>query len=458
MSAPIYESRNPATGELADSFDCFDNVHLETVLQRAKAGFSVWAGWSYQQRASILLEAAAILRERRDEYSRLISLEMGKLKVEADGEIEKCAKACEFYAENAERLLTDNSVATEAHKSYVTYQPMGPIFAIMPWNFPFWQVFRFLVTTLMAGNVALLKHAPSVPLCALAIEELWEEAGAPEGVMQTLLIDTDQAADVIADSRVQGVSLTGSVEAGRKVGALAGQHLKKIVLELGGSDPLVVLEDADIKQAAETAIKSRFSNAGQVCVAAKRFIVVDAVADEFVAALMEGVEKLQYGDPRAEGITLAPMARKDLRDKVAAQVDRCIEQGAKLLTGAFTPKDAGFFYPATVLDRVQPGMLAFEEEIFGPVAAIIRVADEGEALQLANETHYGLGASVWTRDVERGEKFARKLQAGACFVNHLVGSDIRMSFGGSKSSGVGRELGEAGIREFCNIKSIWVDR
>ncbi len=452
----MFESRNPATGELIDQFELLDETALAHKLDYADKCFSTWSSWRFEQRAKVFKTAAALLRERKSQYSRLISLEMGKLKAEADAEIDKCAKACDYYADNAAALLADQPVTTEALNSYVTYQPLGCILGIMPWNFPFWQVLRFLITTVMAGNVALVKHAPCVPQCALAIESLFADAGAPKGLVQTLFIDNAQVANIIGDSRVQGVSLTGSVNAGKQVALEAAKHLKKVVLELGGSDPFIVLADADIDKAAEIACKSRFSNAGQVCVAAKRFIVVDDIADQFVEAFVAKASRLVLGNPLNELSTLAPMAREDLRDNVSAQVMQCIAQGARILAGGGASQ-TGYFYEATILDHVTPDMLAFKEEIFGPVAAIVRVRDESEALALANQTEFGLGASVWTQDLAKGEHFARQLEAGVCFVNRLVGSDIRMPFGGVKSSGLGRELATEGIREFCNVKSIWID-
>lgn len=453
----MFESRNPATGELLKQYPLMTSEQLQQAVAESSSAFKQWSSWSFEQRATAFRQVAQLLRQRQAEYARLITLEMGKLQSEALSEIEKCAKGCEYYAEHAASLLADEPVKTEGVKSYVSYQPLGPVLGIMPWNFPFWQVFRFLITTVMAGNTALVKHAPSVPQCAAAIEALFAEADMPTGVVKNLIIDTDQTAEVIADKRVQGVSLTGSVQAGKKVAVLAAQHMKKVVLELGGSDPFVVLADADIDNAVRNGVKSRYTNAGQICVSAKRFIVVDEIAEPFVAALKQQVEQLSLGDPFSEETSMAPMAREDLRDNVASQVNVAIEQGAKLLLGGEIPATDGYFYSATILDDVKPGMLAFDEEIFGPVASVVRVKDEAEALLLANQSEFGLGASVWTQDLAKGETFARGFEAGVCFVNRLVGSDIRLPFGGVKSSGLGRELSGPGIREFCNTKSIWID-
>ncbi|RDE19425.1 NAD-dependent succinate-semialdehyde dehydrogenase [Motiliproteus coralliicola] len=447
----IIESRNPATGVVDQVFDALTAEQLEAKLSKAAAAAPGWRGQSYLQRGLYLRKVAELLRRDRESLAELMGQEMGKLKAEALGEVDKCALACDHYADNTAALLADQSVATAAHKSQVIFQPLGTVMGIMPWNFPLWQVFRFLAPTLMAGNTALLKHAPNVPGCALAVEALFQEAGLPEGVFSTLLISVEQTEALIADERIQGVAFTGSEKAGRQVATLAGQNLKKVVLELGGSDPLVVLEDANLEQAVEIAVKSRFSNAGQICIAAKRFILVDAIADRFVELLKERVAQLQPGS------TLAPMAREDLRAGLHAQVQASIYQGAKPLCGCDIQEGDGYFYQASILDQVQPGMTAFDEELFGPVATIVRVADEQEALRMANATRFGLGASVWTADLQRGEAFARGVESGCCFVNAMVGSDVRLPFGGIKASGLGRELGSHGLMEFCNVKTVWID-
>jgi succinate-semialdehyde dehydrogenase/glutarate-semialdehyde dehydrogenase len=381
---------------------------------------------------------------------------MGKLLSEARAEVAKCALACDYYAEQAPAFLADEVIASDAGKSLVAYQPLGTVLAVMPWNFPLWQVFRFLAPTLAAGNTGLLKHASNVPQCALAVERLVQEAGFPEGVFRTLLIDARDVAGVIADPRVQAVTLTGSEPAGRQVAATAGEQLKKSVLELGGSDAFVVLEDADLDLAVPQAVASRFLNAGQSCIAAKRFIVLAAVAEDFVARFKTAIEALTPGDPTAADSSLAPMARTDLREELHAQVQASVAAGATLVTGGSVMAGPGAFYAPTLLDHVGPGMAAFEEELFGPVATVIRVADEAEALAVANDSRFGLGGSVWTRDTTRGEAFARRLQAGAAFVNGMVKSDPRLPFGGIKASGYGRELSHFGLHEFVNAKTVWI--
>lgn len=451
------ESRNPATGEVIETFDGLNNEQLETRLISAAKAAPQWSAYSLEQRSGYLVKIGQELRSQKEMLAQLMSEEMGKLNREALGEIEKCAQACDYYAQEAPAMLADQQITTHAHKSLVSFEPLGTVLAIMPWNFPLWQVFRFLAPTLMAGNTALLKHAPNVPRCAMAVEAITQAAGLPEGVFSTLLISVEQTEKLFSDDRVQGVAFTGSEAAGRKIATLAGQNLKKVVLELGGSDPFVVLEDADLEQAVEVAIRSRYSNAGQICIAAKRFIVVDAIADQFVTLLNQRAQSLQPGDPMADSTGLAPMARNDLRDGVHAQVQASIYQGAKPLLGCEIPEGPGYFYPASILDQVQPGMTAFDEELFGPVAAIVRASDEADALRLANASRFGLGSSVWTRDIARGEAFARRVEAGCCFVNAQVGSDVRLPFGGTKASGLGRELSSYGIVEFCNIKTIWID-
>ncbi|HEX5694337.1 MAG TPA: NAD-dependent succinate-semialdehyde dehydrogenase, partial [Arenimonas sp.] len=407
------------------------------------------------ERAVLLRRVAAGLRSAKRDLAMTMTAEMGKLRREAVAEVEKSADACEYYAQHAAGYLADKAIATEASQSYVRYAPLGCVFAVMPWNFPVWQVFRFLAPGLMAGNVALLKHASNVPSCADAIAEVLAGAGVPEGVFGVLHISNEQAADVIADARVKAVTLTGSERAGRSVAANAGKHLKKCVLELGGSDPFVVLDDAVLEDTVKVAVRSRFGNAGQTCIAAKRFIVTPGIADRFVQAFADAASKLAVGDPNDDASTLAPMARADLRDELHRQVQDSVAKGARVLLGG-QPGQGDTQYPATILDAVQPGMPAWDEELFGPVASILRVADEAEAIRVANATRYGLGASVWTADAARGERIARQIDAGACFVNSLVKSDVRLPFGGTKSSGFGRELAEHGIHEFTNIQTIYV--
>jgi succinate-semialdehyde dehydrogenase/glutarate-semialdehyde dehydrogenase len=386
----------------------------------------------------------------------LITVEMGKLRAEARAEVDKCALACDYYAEHAPAFVADELIPSDAGKSLVAYQPLGAVLAIMPWNFPLWQVFRFAAPALAAGNTALLKHASNVPQCALAIEKVFGDAGFPRGVFHTLMIRAAQTEQVIADARVHAVTLTGSESAGRQVAATAGAHLKKSVLELGGSDPFIILGDADLALTVRTALNSRFQNAGQSCIAAKRFIVVDDIADSFLAQFKREVEALRPGDPSDETTTLAPMARGDLRDELHRQVSDSIARGAVAVSGCAPLPGPGYYYAASILDHVMPGMPAYEQELFGPVAGVIRVRDEDEALAVANASRFGLGGSVWTQDSARGERLARQVQCGACFVNGLVKSDPRLPFGGIKASGYGRELSHHGLREFVNAKTVWI--
>lgn len=446
---------NPWTGQAEYRYDYADAAAVERTLQAATAAWPEWARRSLESRGALLQSAAGVLRARREAIAATMAMEMGKLRREALAEIEKSAAACDYYAGHAAEYLRDGIIATEARRSYVAYEPIGCVFAVMPWNFPIWQVFRFLAPGLMAGNVAVLKHATNVPRCADAIADVLREAGFPVGVFGVLHIDNDTAARVIGDPRIHAVTLTGSERAGRSVAATAGRHLKKCVLELGGSDPFVVLDDADLDLAIPAAVASRYGNAGQTCIAAKRFIVTPGIADAFVARFVDAAGKLQIGDPTLDATTLAPMARADLRDELHAQVERSLDAGAKLLLGG-TPGQGAAHYPATVLDAVTSDTAAYREELFGPVASILRAADDADAIRLANDTQFGLGASVWTADHERGESVARSLQAGATFVNAIVRSDVRLPFGGTKTSGYGRELAEHGIHEFMNIKTVYV--
>ena len=446
---------HPWTGQVDYRYDYIGEAEVERLLQAAADAAPAWATRPLEARGALLRAVGARLREEREAIAAIMAADMGKLRREALAEVDKCAGACDYYAEHAIDYLRDGAIATEARRSYVTYQPLGCVFAVMPWNFPIWQVFRFLAPGLMAGNVAVLKHATNVARCADAIARVLREAGVPEGVFGVLHIDNDTAAKVIADPRVKAVTLTGSDRAGRSVASNAGRNLKKCVMELGGSDPFVVLDDADLDVTVPAAIASRFGNAGQTCIAAKRFIVTPGIADAFVQRFVEAASKLAVGDPMDDATTLAPMARADLRDEIHAQVTRSIDAGATLLLGG-TPGEGACHYPATILDHVVPGMPAYAEELFGPAAAILRARDDEDALRLANDTDFGLGASVWTRDLARGEALARRLQAGATFVNAIVRSDVRLPFGGTKTSGFGRELAEHGIHEFMNIKTVYV--
>jgi succinate-semialdehyde dehydrogenase/glutarate-semialdehyde dehydrogenase len=447
---------NPATGQVTYRHELLTAKEVEQRLAAAAEAFPAWAARSLQERGAILRAIAAQLRQRKGDIQHAMTTEMGKLKAEALGEIEKCAEACEFYADHAADYLKPQLIDTEAQRSYVRYEPIGCVFAVMPWNFPIWQVFRFLAPAFMAGNVALLKHASNVPQCADLILAVCRDGGLPEGVFDVLHIDNDQAAEVLRDKRVKAVTLTGSERAGRSIAANAGDQLKKCVMELGGSDAFVVLEDADLEKTVAAAVKSRFDNSGQTCIAAKRFIVVDAIADAFVEKFVAAAGKRVYGDPQDEKTTLAPMARADLRDELHKQVQDSIAKGAKLLLGGEPVAGSHAGYPATILDNVRPGMPAYDEELFGPAAAILRVSDDAEALRVANDTSFGLGGSVWTTDAARGEAIAQQLECGAAFVNAIVKSDVRLPFGGSKRSGFGRELAEHGIHEFMNIKTVYV--
>ena len=449
-------SVNPANGRETWSAKGMDAAHIEQALSLAAQAAPQWAATPIEGRCRVVRRAAEVLRAGRDEFAALITLEMGKLIKQARDEVEKCAAGCEYYAEHAPAYVADEIIATDASRSFVTYQPLGTVLAVMPWNFPFWQVFRFAAPALAAGNTALLKHASNVPRCALAIERIFKEAGAPEGVFRTLLITGGEVEAIVADPRVHAVTLTGSEAAGRKVGAAAGMHLKKSVLELGGSDAFIVLEDCDLDLTVSTAVQSRFQNAGQSCIAAKRFIVVEDIADEFLARFKTAVEGLRPGDPADDDTTLAPLARGDLRDALHAQVLNSLRRGAVPVCGCAPLAGDGYYYAASILDRVTPGMPAFDEEMFGPVAAVTRVRDEHEAVGLANASRFGLGSSVWTRDAARGERIARRIESGSCFVNGLMRSDPRLPFGGVKASGYGRELSYHGLREFVNAKTVWV--
>jgi succinate-semialdehyde dehydrogenase/glutarate-semialdehyde dehydrogenase len=451
-----FKSINPATGEAVAQHPAASEAHIEQALARAAAAAVEWAALPVAERSRLLRAAAAVLRERNESLARLITLEMGKLLREARAEVEKCATVLEFYAQEGPAWIADEPVGTDASRSYVSYAPLGTILAVMPWNFPFWQVFRFAAPALVAGNTALLKHAANVHLCALAIQEVFDAAGFPPGVFQNLLIGAERVAGVIHDPRVHAVSLTGSEAAGRKVAAVAGAALKKSVMELGGSDPFVVLADADLDFTIPEAVRARFTNAGQTCIAGKRFIVAEAIADEFVARLRGAIEQLRPGDPLDDGTTLAPLARADQREALHRQVTASVAAGARLVTGGGPLDRPGFFYAPTLLDRVVPGMPAYHEELFGPVALVLRARDETEALRLANDTPFGLGGSVWTRDSARGESLVRQIECGCAFVNGVVKSDPRLPFGGVKASGFGRELSHFGLREFVNARTVWV--
>ena len=452
-----FQHVNPATGDAGPVQPFLAEDALDTILDDAQTAFRAWRETTFEARATILERAAALLRERKAELARLMAVEMGKPLAQGEAEVEKCAGTCEYYAARAATMLADEPVETDASRSYVRYAPLGVVLAIMPWNFPLWQLFRFGAPALMAGNGVLLKHAPNVPGCAEAIERILHDAGVPHDLARNVFLSIPQTTDVIADPRVQAVTLTGSTRAGRAVASAAGAALKKTVLELGGSDPYVVLADADIEAAAAACVTGRMVNSGQSCVAAKRWIVVDAVREAFEAAVLARLETEVLGDPLDPKVTVGPLARVDLRDCLADQVERSIAAGARVVLGGERIEQPGAWYPVTLLADVVPGMPAFDEELFGPVAAIVPAKDEAEALQLANRTPYGLGAAVFTSDTERGEAIAaRALDAGCTFVNTFVRSDPRLPFGGIKDSGYGRELSSHGIREFVNAKTVYV--
>ncbi len=449
-------SINPATGTLVREYAEMAPGEVGEVLGEAEAAFGGWRDRSFGERAGVVRGAGAQLRARREELAGLMAVEMGKPLAQGRAEVDKCAAACDFYAERAAGFLGVETVLTEAARSYVMFQPLGVILAVMPWNFPLWQVFRAAAPALMAGNTMVLKHASNVPGCALAIESVWRAAGAPVGVFRTLLVGAGQVESAIQHAAVRAVTLTGSTPAGQAVAAAAGRALKKTVLELGGSDAYVVLEDAALDEAAAACATSRLINGGQSCIAAKRFVVVEAVRAAFTERLVRHLEAQVMGDPLDPRTTLGPMARVDLRDELHDQVRRSVEAGARVLCGGAVPPGPGAFYPATALTEVRPGMAVYQEETFGPVAAIVGVRDEAEAIRVANDTVFGLGAAVFTGDRARGEKVAAQLEAGSCFVNDFVRSDPRLPFGGIKQSGYGRELSSFGIREFVNVKTVWV--
>ena len=445
---------NPATGEVIQEYSDHAPEDVARKLQEAERAFQQWRKTPLLQRSSLLLAVATELKQQRDKLSRLMTLEMGKPITASEGEIDKCAWACEFYAESAERFLAPEEIRTDLPHSFVRFDPLGPVLAIMPWNFPCWQFFRFAAPGLMAGNVALLKHAANVPGTALAIEQVFREAGYPEGVVTTLLISSEHTSAIIGDPIVRAVTLTGSPRAGRAVAAAAGKHLKKTVLELGGSDAFIVLADADLEQVAHRAVEARLVNSGQSCIAAKRFIIEDSIAGRFEEAFVAAMERTVVGDPLDRRTEVGPMARADLRETLHEQVLQTQRSGAKRLAGGRPLDRAGFFYAPTVLSQVEPGMVAFDEETFGPVAALTRARDANHAIELANRSQYGLGASIWTADAQRGEQLAAEIQAGFVAVNGIVKSDPRLPFGGIKHSGYGRELGIYGIREFVNAKTV----
>lgn len=449
----MLKSINPFTLELIETFEPLNEREVDRKLESAAKAFKSWKKTSFEERSKLMRSVAQILNSRKHDFAKIISSEMGKVLKEAIGEVEKCANCCDYFAENAERFLADEHIPTEAQSSFVAFQPLGAVLAVMPWNFPFWQVFRFAAPTLMAGNVGLLKHASNVSKCSLAIESVFTEAGFPEGVFQSLLIESRDVEKIISSDVIKAVSLTGSEFAGSEVARVSGQNLKKTVLELGGSDPFIVLEDADLDLAAKVATQSRMQNAGQSCIAAKRFIVVQSVKDQFIERFQKNIEELKQGDPFAAETTTGPMARVDLAEDVEKQMKTSISKGARLVTGG--QRFDCNFKPA-LLDQVNAGMPVFDEEVFGPVASVITAKNVEDAISIANDHRYGLGGSVWTKDIEKGTYVARQIESGCVFVNSLMRSDQRLPFGGIKKSGYGRELSQLGIREFVNAKTIFV--
>ena len=453
----MLNSINPSNGELIASYEEMTKEEVKVIISDVNSAYQEWRLTSFSHRTQLMKNVAEILQDRKEDLGRLMTLEMGKPFSQAVAEANKCASVCEYYADNAERILENQIIETDASKSYVAYRPIGIVLAVMPWNFPFWQVLRFAAPALMAGNVGVLKHASNVQGCALEIEKIFQDAGFPKNVFRTLVIGSKDVKEVIENPHVKAVTLTGSTPAGKAVASQAGAVLKKTVLELGGSDPYIILEDADLDQAITACMIGRFLNTGQSCIAAKRFIVIESILNEFRTKLLEAMKTQKWGDPFDEDVNVGPMVNIWSRDEVHEQVTASIEKGADLLVGGIIPDVEGAFYPATLLDNVRPGMPAFDDEIFGPVASIISVNNEEEAIQLANQTSFGLGGAVFTKDIERGEKIAANdIEAGCCFVNDFVRSDPRLPFGGIKESGYGRELSEAGIREFTNMKTVYI--
>ena len=454
-SMPI-TSTNPATGETLATFEEHTPDRIERALSLAHAARLAWREAGFEARASVMRGVAKALRNDRDRLARMLTLEMGKPIGEAEGEVEKCAWTADWMAGNAERMLHDINLESNATQSYVRFQPLGLVLAVMPWNFPLWQVFRAAVPALMAGNTMLLKHASNVPQAALAVEEIFNRAGAQVGVFQALLVGSSAVEAIISDPRVAGVTVTGSVEAGAKIAQVAGRELKKVVLELGGSDPFLVLEDADLEAAVRVAVRARNQNNGQSCIAAKRFIVAEAVADEFEERFSAAVGALRVGDPMDRETQVGPLARPDLVDDLEALLRASVAQGARVAAGGGRRGGAGNYFEPTVVTGVTRTMPVFREETFGPLAAVIRVSGEDEAVEVANDSDFGLGSNLWTADIERGRRLAARIEAGMVYINGMVASDARLPFGGVKRSGMGRELGEFGIREFVNVQTVWI--
>ncbi len=447
---------NPTTGEVLETFEPYSQRQVNEALDQAHQAFLQWRATSFAERGKHLHSVARHLRDRKTELARLAVLEMGKSITEAEAEVEKCAWNCDYFAEHAERFLADEKVATNATESYIAFRPLGVVLAIMPWNFPYWQVFRFAAPALMAGNTTVLKHASNVSGVALEIERLFHAAGVPQGVLRTVLVPGSETSKLIDDPRIAAVTLTGSEAAGVEVAAASGHALKKTVLELGGSDAFIVLEDADLDEAAQVAVTARFQNNGQSCIAAKRFIVVESVAQAFEEKFVANTAKTKVGDPLEYDTRIGPVAREDLREALDRQVRQSIQQGAKVLIGGKAREGKGYFYEPTILTNVTPEMPVFAEETFGPAAAVIHARDSEHAIELANDSKFGLGSNLWTRNIEQARKLAARIEAGGVFINGMTASDPRLPFGGVKSSGYGRELSSFGIQEFVNIQTVWI--
>jgi len=453
----MLQSINPANLQTIKTHPQMSSSEVNQIIDLAHNSFESWKETSLKHRSKLMMKAADVLRKNKVDYSKLMTLEMGKPISQSRAEVEKCAWVCEYYAENAEKFLADELIETDATKSFVSFQPLGIVLAVMPWNFPFWQVFRFAAPGIMAGNAGILKHASNVSGCALAIQDVFKEADFPKNLFRTILVPSSHMEEVIKNENIKAVTLTGSVPAGKAVAKTAGSVLKKTVMELGGSDPYIILEDADLEMATETCVTARLINAGQSCIAAKRFVVVEKIYDSFEKLFIEKMKSKKMGDPFDESNHIGPQASITLRDELHEQVEKSIKLGAELLLGGKIPEIIGAWYPPTVLSNVRKGMPAYDEELFGPVAALIKAKDETEAIDIANDSIFGLGAAVFTKDIKRGEKIAKeKLQAGCCFVNAFVKSDPRLPFGGIKESGYGRELSSFGIKEFINIKTVYI--
>ncbi len=450
------KSVNPATGDLIKEFPEMSPEKVEKIIIAANEAYLKWRRYDLEKRCELIKNAGVQLLKEKENYARIITSEMGKPITQSIAEVEKCAWVCQYYAENAKNILADEIIETDASESFVSFEPLGVILAVMPWNFPFWQVFRFAAPALTAGNGAVLKHASNVSMCALAIEDVFLKAGFPENLFRALLIPSNSVKNVIDNNLIKAATLTGSEFAGSMVASECGKKLKKTVLELGGSDPFIILKDADVAESASVGVKARIINNGQSCIAAKRFIVAEEVYDEFMEKFIDNISRLKVGNPMEKDCDLGPIAREDLLLELEAQIKKSVEKGATIITGGKRLTGNGFFIEPTILTGIKKGMPAYEEEIFGPVASVIKFKTEEEAIDIANDTSFGLGASIWTKDIERGKYLAHKIESGSVFINGMVKSDPRLPFGGVKKSGYGRELSHYGMKEFVNIKTIWI--